>query len=478
MTVLSGLTEQIYSDSEIMGLFSGTGTIRRMLLVEAALARAEAHCGVIPASAARCIHDVCLIDDIDGMLDLAAIASESATAGNIAIPFVKQLTAAVHKVDPEAARYVHWGATSQDILDTALVLQMLEVVSQLDQDLLRAEEACAQLTAAHRNTIMVGRTWLQHALPTTFGAKTAGWLEALERSRQRLRQGGIGMAQLQLGGAAGTLASLGAAAPAVAQALARELGLALPAIPWHAHRDRLADISATLGILTGTLGKIARDISLMAQTEIGELAEPSAPGRGGSSTMPHKRNPVGCAAILAAAARVPPLVSTILSAMIQEHERALGGWQAEWDVLPQIAALTGGALRHVVNVLEGLEVYPQRMVENLDSTNGLILAEAYVLALGSRIGRLPAHELVERASQDAVGRNCPLSVSIRDALSRNSATCDLLSDDEIEQLRDPANYVGQASAICDGVLTKWRGMQSNATLQSPQAPRGRPFFSQ
>ncbi|WMD22162.1 3-carboxy-cis,cis-muconate cycloisomerase [Achromobacter seleniivolatilans] len=456
MTVISGLTEQIYSDRDIMALFSGTGIIRRMLEVEAALARAEGHCGVIPASAALCIHDVCHVGDVDGMLDLAAIADASIAAGNIAIPFVKQLTAAVHRVDPEAARYVHWGATSQDILDTALVLQIRQVASQLDQDLLAATEACARLTAVHRDTIMVGRTWLQHALPTTFGAKTAGWLQALERSRLRLRQDGIQVAQLQFGGAAGTLASLGTSAPAVSQALAAELGLALPAMPWHSHRDRLADIAATLGVLTGTLGKIARDISLMAQTEVRELAEPGGPGRGGSSTMPHKRNPVGCAAILAAATRVPPLVSTILSAMIQEHERALGGWQAEWDVLPQIASLTGGALRHLVGILDGLDVHPLRMKENLDATKGLILAEAYALALGSHIGRLQAHELVEQATKEAIRNDCSLPVSIRAALSVDPLMRDLFSDEEIEQLGKPENYVGAASSICDTVLAHWK----------------------
>ncbi|CAB3892224.1 3-carboxy-cis,cis-muconate cycloisomerase [Achromobacter piechaudii] len=456
MTTLSGLTEQIYSDRDIMGLFSGPGTLRRMLAVEAALARAQARCGVIPDSAARCIDEVCHADDIDGILDLEQIAAASMLAGNIAIPFVKQLTAAVRQVDPEAARYVHWGATSQDILDTALVLQLQQAIAQLDQDIGSAQAACARLTAAHRDTLIVGRTWLQHALPTTFGLKTAGWLEALERSRQRLRQDAEQIALLQFGGAAGTLASLGDAAPAVAHAFAEELGLALPGMPWHTHRDRLANVAATLGVLTGTLGKIARDVSLMAQTEIAEVAEPGGPGRGGSSTMPHKRNPVGSAAILAAATRVPPLVSTVLSAMVQEHERALGGWQAEWDVLPQICALAGGALRHAVSMLDGLEVDAARMARNLDATNGLILAEAYALALGSRIGRMQAHEVIERASQEAVRRRCTLKVAVQDALTQNEATRNLLSREELDRLSDPANYLGQATALSDRVLAEWK----------------------
>lgn len=456
MSIPSGLTEAIYSDSVILAQFSGAGTVSQMLVVEAALATAQAQCGVIPADAARIIHGVCHGGEAAAILDLDAIAAAAVQAGNIAIPFVKQLTAAVARTDAEAARYVHWGATSQDILDTALVLQLLQAGARLDQGLAAATQACARLTVAHRDTIMVGRTWLQHALPTTFGAKTAGWLEALARGRQRLRQDTSQIALLQFGGAVGTLASLGPAAADVARALAAELGLGVPAMPWHTHRDRLANLAASLGVLSGTMGKIARDVSLMAQSEIAEVSEPSAPGRGGSSTMPHKRNPVGCAAILAAAIRVPPLVSTMLSAMTQEHERALGGWQAEWDVLPQLAALTGGALRHLTGVLDGLEVDPRRMAQNLEATDGLILAEAYMLALGARLGRLPAHALVERASRDAVARGLALRDALRDALDSDAATRGLLSDDELNRLADPANYVGQASAICDRVLADWR----------------------
>lgn len=456
MSIPTGLTEAIYSDGALLALFSGEGTVRQMLVVERALANAQAQCGVIPPEAARVIHAVCHGGDAGGILDLDAIATAAASAGNIAIPFVKQLTAAVARVDAEAARYVHWGATSQDVLDTALVLQIQQAVAQWDRDLRTAAQACARLTATHRDTPMVGRTWLQHALPTTFGAKTAGWLEALERSRLRLLQEGAQMALLQLGGAVGTLASLGGDAPRVAQAMAGELGLALPSMPWHTHRDRLASLAAALGVLVGTMGKIARDVSLMAQTEVGELSEPAGPGRGGSSTMPHKRNPVGCAAILAAAVRVPPLVSTMLSGMIQEHERALGGWQAEWDVLPQIAGLAGGALRHLVGVLDGLEVDPQRMAVNLDATHGLVLAEAYALALGRRIGRLKAHEMIEQASRVAISRNCALKDAVREALNADAAMRDLLGDAELDRLADPANYIGEAPALCDRVLAQWR----------------------
>lgn len=454
METLSGLTESIFCDAALLRIFSAENTLRQMLRVEVALARAEAQCGVIPHDAAHIIHAVACAEDID-IWDMDGIASAAVQAGNIAIPFVKQLTAAVAKTDAGAARFVHWGATSQDILDTALILQLREALAVLDDTLLAAQRACATLAAAHRNTIMVGRTWLQHALPTTFGVKAAGWLEALGRSRARLRRAALQCEVLQFGGAAGTLASFGSAAPAVCEALARELELASPDMPWHTHRDRLAEVATTLGVLAGTLGKIARDVSLMAQTEIGEVTEPAAQGRGGSSTMPHKRNPVGCAAVLTVAVRVPGLVSTILSGMVQEHERALGGWQAEWETLPQIVALTGGALRHLTGVLDGLEVDASRMAENLDLTQGLILAEAFMLALGPHIGRLQAHELVEKATKDAVRRNCALRTAMDDALNADATTRGLLDADTLDRLARPDNYLGEAAAIVDRVLAHW-----------------------
>jgi 3-carboxy-cis,cis-muconate cycloisomerase len=454
MESLSGLTASICGDAAVLRIFSAEQTLRQMLRVEAALARAEAQCGVIPAHAAQVIHDVAQ-DEVDHVLDTDGIALAAVQGGNIAIPFVKQLTAAVAKVDAQASRFVHWGATSQDILDTALVVQLREALAALDATLGATQTACAALATAHRHTAMVGRTWLQHALPTTFGVKAAGWLEALDRSRVRLRHAASQAAVLQFGGAAGTLASLGSAAPAVTQALAHELDLAAPDMPWHTHRDRIAEVATTLGVLTGTVGKIARDISLMAQTEVGELREPGAPGRGGSSTMPHKRNPVGCAAILTAAVRVPGLVSTILSGMVQEHERALGGWQAEWETLPQIVALAGGALRHLATVVDGLEVDAQRMVDNLDQTQGLILAEAFMLALGPHIGRLQAHERVERATQEAVRRGCDLRTAMGDALNADVATRGLLDADELDRLGRPENYLGEAVAFTDRVLARW-----------------------
>jgi 3-carboxy-cis,cis-muconate cycloisomerase len=253
---------------------------------------------------------------------------------------------------------------------------------------------------------------------------------------------------LQFGGAAGTLASLGDKAGAVAQALARELDLPLPALPWHTQRDRIAEAATVLGLLTGTLGKIARDISLQMQTEIGELAEPAGAGRGGSSTMPHKRNPVGCAAVLSVAARMPGLVATVLAGMVQEHERALGGWQAEWDALPDIARLSAGALANITEIVEGLEVDTARLAANLDATRGLILGEAVMLALGDAIGRLDAHHLVERASKEAVRS----ARSLRDVLAEDADVTRHLSAERLDALLDPANYAGCARQFVDAVL--------------------------
>jgi 3-carboxy-cis,cis-muconate cycloisomerase len=447
------LTDPMFGSPAALEIFSDTGTVQRMLAVEAALARAEARCGVIPATAAAVIADVC---SDHAVIDLDALAQAAVCAGNLAIPFVKQLTAAVAARDAEAARFVHWGATSQDILDTALVLQLGDALLAMQADLLALGKACAALATVHRDTPMVGRTWLQHALPTTFGLKAAGWLDALRRDLFRLDAAQVHARALQFGGAAGTLASLGTQAPDVARELAQELKLALPALPWHAHRDRLVEVAAALGMLTGTLGKMARDISLLMQTEVAEVAEPSGPGRGGSSTMPHKRNPVGCAAALTAAVRVPPLVATMLSGMVQEHERALGGWQAEWDTLPQIVTLAAGALRQMGEVAAGLQVDAARMRANLDLTHGLILGEAAMLELGGRIGRLEAHHVVEQASRCAVAHGITLRQALAQTLGDNPAHAGLLDDATLDRLADPANYAGQSATFADAAVQAWQ----------------------
>ena len=441
------LTGPMFASPDMLPVFSDLAAVRRMLEFEAALARAEAAHGVIPAAAAAPIAACCKVEQ----LDLPALAQAAAAAGNLAIPLVRQLTAAVLRDDAEAGKYVHWGATSQDAIDTGLVLQLRDALDLIDADVAALADALAGLARAHRGTTMIGRTWMQHALPTSLGLKAAGCLDAVLRHQQRLQEIRHRALVLQFGGAAGTLASLGRQGLAVSATLAQELGLALPDLPWHTHRDRVAEVATVLGLLTGTLGKMARDISLLMQTDVGEVAEPSAPGRGGSSTMPHKRNPVGCAAALTAAMRVPALVSTMLSGMVQEHERALGGWQAEWDSLPDIVLLASGALRQMRDVAAGLEVDAARMRANLDLTHGLIMGEAVMLALGGAIGRMAAHKLVEQASKQAVtsGRHQ------REVLGSDADVGRHLAPEALDSLFDPANYRGEAGAFVDRVLASY-----------------------
>lgn len=441
------LNDRLTSTEAMLAVFAPRATVQRMLDVEAALARALAKAGVIPADAVAPIEAACFADRVDA----DALTQAAASAGNLAIPLVKQLTACVRASAPDAAKYVHWGATSQDVIDSGMVLQLRDALDLIETGVDALCAVLARQAAHYRDTPMVGRTWLQQALPITLGLKFAQWLDALGRHRERLAQLRERALALQFGGAAGTLASLGDAAQTVALALARDLSLPLPAVPWHTQRDRIAEVATVLGLLTGTLGKMARDVSLQMQTEVGELAEPSSSGKGGSSTMPHKRNPVGCAAALTAAARVPALVATMLTGMIQEHERALAGWQAEWETLPDIARLCAGALANMTEVVDGLDVDEQRLAGNLGMTRGLILGEAVMLALGASLGRLRAHELVEHASREALksGR------TLRQVLAEDPTVKRVLGESQLDDLLNPANYSGQAQAFVDAVLERY-----------------------
>ena len=438
------LLDQLFSTSAMSELFSGASWVQRMLDVEAALSKAEAALGVVPAAVAQAIATKCDVT----LIDFAALGRDVALAGNLAIPLVKQLTALVAKDDQEAAKFVHWGATSQDVIDTAWVLQLRNALALIEIDLQRLSSALVTLIKQHRSTLMVGRTLLQHALPITFGLKAAGWLDAITRQRARLTEMKPRVLVLQFGGAVGTLASLSGQGNDVATALAKELKLGQPDLSWHSHRDRVVEVATNLAILVGTLGKIARDISLGMQTEIGELAEPTAPGRGGSSTMPHKRNPIGCAVVLSVAARVPGLVSTMLTTMPQEHERGLGGWHAEWETLPEIVRLAAGALHHMCEVIATLKVDAARMKINLDATNGLIMAEAVTTALGKRIGRQSAHELVEQACRRAqIERK-----HLREVLVEDATFSAHIGEQELERLMDPVNYLGDSENFIQRVL--------------------------
>ena len=442
------LFDPLFRSEEIEKALSDQARLQGMLDFERALARAEARAGVIPATAADAISEKCKAE----LFEINALAQGAKLAGNVAIPLVKELTHLVAAADEDAARYVHWGATSQDAIDTGLVLQLRDALRFVAIDLERLGDALAELAMKHRSTIMVARTWTQQALPTTFGFTVAGWLDAVSRARVRLQEAQQRALVLQFGGAVGTLAALGTRGQEVARNLGAELHLPLPNIPWHAHRDRMAELAAALGICAGTLGKIARDISLHAQTEVAEIFEPAGEGRGGSSTMPHKRNPVTCATVLAAAMRVPGLVSTILVAMVQEHERGLGGWHAEWETLPEIVSLTAGALHHLTEIVPHLEIDAAKMRENLGLNRGLIYAEAVTMALARKINRSQAHELVEAACRRAQSDKRHL----REVLAQNDTAKGQLSLSDLDDLFDPRKYLGAAETFVDWVVKESR----------------------
>ncbi len=438
------LLDRLFASEEMAKVFSDRARLQAMLDFEEALAHAGSGAGAIPAAAAAAIAPKCRAE----LYDLDAIARGAALAGNLAIPLVQALTAEVARDRAEASSFVHWGATSQDAIDTGWVLQLRRALDRFDAELGRLADTLAALARRHDRTLLLGRTWLQPAPPVTFGLKVAGWLSAVERHRERLRELRPRVLVVQFGGAVGTLASLGANALPVALGLSARLNLSLPDMPWHAQRDRPGEVAAVLGLIAGTLGKMARDLSLMMQAEVAEAFEPRAPGRGGSSTMPHKHNPVGAAVVLAAATRVPPLVGTVLASMAQEHERGLGGWQAEWEVLPEIFLLTSGALQHATAVVDGLEVDSARMRANLDATLGVIFAEPVALALARHMDRAGAHALVESACRRALVRRVPL----REVLTGERDVTKHLSAAEIDGLCDPAAYVGLAGAWIDRVL--------------------------
>jgi 3-carboxy-cis,cis-muconate cycloisomerase len=438
------LLDPLFGAAAMDEVFADNARLQYMLDFEAALANAQAQCGVIPRATAQAIASKCKAN----LLDVAALADATTLSLNPAIPLVKQLTALVAKNDAEAARFVHWGATSQDVNDTGLVLQMRKAFDILEADLESLGNSLVQLARKYRSTPIAGRTLMQHALPTTFGMKVAGWLDAMNRHRERLAQTRKRVLVLQFGGAVGTLAALKDKGLPVAQTLAGELQLELPVAPWHAHRDRIAEVAATLGLLVGTLGKIARDISLHMQTEIAEVCEPVAEGRGVSSTMPHKRNPVTAGVVLSAATRVPGLVSTMLSAVVQEDERGLGNWHAEWETLPQIFRLTGGALHQMAAIVPQLEIDTERMRRNLEATQGLIFAEGVAMALSHHLGKSAAHQLVEAASKQARESGKRL----REVLAQTTAVTEHLNSADLDRLFAPENYLGTAEEFTDRVI--------------------------
>jgi 3-carboxy-cis,cis-muconate cycloisomerase len=356
----------------------------------------------------------------------------------------------VSAANADAARHVHWGATSQDIIDTGTVLQLRAAVPVILRHLEQAEAAAATLAREHIDTLMAGRTWLQHAVPITFGLKAAGWLDAMDRQRlalgAALDQAGV----LQFGGAAGTLAALGERGGEVAQQMAAILHLGVPDVPWHAHRDRLATLACALGVTCGVLGKIGRDLALLAQSEVAEAADGFA---GGSSAMPQKQNPVRASVALAAAGRAPALVASVLSAMPQEHERGLGGWQVEWTALPELVRVTAGSSLAIADALGTLRIDASRMRTNLDAAGGLPLAEAATVALAAHMARSEAHTLVSAAARRARIDGIPLA----EALAADPAVTRWMTRDEIERRLAPESYLGESRAFVERVLARVAG---------------------
>ncbi|UST86283.1 3-carboxy-cis,cis-muconate cycloisomerase [Pseudomonas siliginis] len=430
------LFDAYFTARDMREVFCDQGRVQAMLDFEAALARAEARVGLIPLSAVAPIAAACDA----GLYDFAALGEAIATAGNSAIPLVKALGKQIASSDAEAERYVHLGATSQDVMDSGLVLQLRQALALIENQLAQLADSLAAQAQRFAATPLAGRTWLQHATPVTLGMKIAGWLGAVTRSRQRLQQLKPRLLVLQFGGASGTLAALGAQALPIAEALAEELQLTLPEQPWHTQRDRIVEFGAVLGLIAGSLGKFGGDISLLMQTEAAEVFEPAAPGKGGSSTMPHKRNPVGAAVLIGAATRVPGLVSTLFSAMPQEHERSLGLWHAEWETLPEICCLVSGSLQQARLLADGLEVDAARMARNLELTQGLVLAEAVSIVLAQRVGRDTAHHLLEQCCKRAVAEQRHLRAVLAD---EPQVTAEL-SGAELDDLLNPAHYLGQA----------------------------------
>jgi 3-carboxy-cis,cis-muconate cycloisomerase len=437
------LYADLFGDPSVDDQLSPVASLQAMLDVEAALAAVQEELGVIPASACETIAAAARAD----RYDRAALAAAAADDGNLVIPLVRELTRQVGAIDARAARYVHWGATSQDIQDTGLVLQMQAAAPHILSSLDRAASAAAGHARRHNDTVMPGRTWLQQATPITFGLKAAGWCAALDRQRAALAEALEDARVLQFGGASGTLAALGDRGLEVADRLGARLALKVPDLSWHTHRDRLARVACALGIVCGTCGKIARDLSLLAQTEVAEASEP---GRGGSSTMPHKRNPVRASAILAAATRAPGLVATMLAAMPQEHERGLGGWQAEWVAVPELLRLTGGSARATAEALEGLTVDTNRMRANAALTEGATQTEAVAMALAAHLGRTEAHHVVE----DAVHMAGATGKALADVLAGDPRVAGHLPQQEIRDRLTPENYLGIARLLVTRVLDR------------------------
>ncbi len=433
----------LYGSDAMRAIWDERAFLQRMLDVEAALARVQARLGIIPAEAAEAITAAARVEN----LRTDELANSVRNVGYPVVGVVRGLSRAAGE---EAGRWTHWGATTQDIMDTAVVLQVRDWLALVRKELLATASALAGHAERHRRTVMAGRTHLQHALPTTFGLKCAIWLMPLPDHVERLDQLRPRVERVEFGGAAGTLASLGDRGIPVLEGLAAELGLGAPPAPWHVARDGLAEAVGLLGLICGSFAKMAADMILLSQTEVGEVSEPYVAGRGGSSTMPQKRNPIASEYVLAAQRGVQALVPLMQGAMADDHERGTGPWQAELLALPQAFVLAGGALEHARTIAEGLVVDADRMRRNLAATGGAIMAEAVMMGLAPQLGREAAHHAVKHATDRALESGGGLAA----ALMEETEVATHMDRAAIDRLTDPASYLGATDAFIDRVLAR------------------------
>jgi len=439
----SDIFRNLFGTEAMRSVFSDESLLQKYLDVEAALAKVQARLGIIPQDAADEIVAKAKYENLD-------MDRYRARVDQVYYPILPLVEGLVAACDNGLGEYSHWGTTTQDIMDSAYSLQVREALAIIDDDLAAVAGLLAKLAREHRDTAMAGRSHLQQALPVTFGYKAAVWLSGIERNRQRLRELRPRATLAPFSGAAGTLASLGTDGLAIQEGLADELGLGRPDIAWHTMRDTVAEVITFLGVLTGSLAKIGTDVLMMMQTEVAEVFEPFTPGRGASSTMPQKRNPVSCELMTVAARGVRQYVAMVLDGMLQDHERASGAWHVEWMSIPQAFILTAGSLHQARDMLDGLIVDKARMRANLDITNGLIVSEAVMMGLAPHIGRQIAHDLVYDACREAQSSNRMLY----DVLVEMPQITEKLSRDEIAALCDPANYTGLAGEMVDRLLAK------------------------
>lgn len=437
----SAIFRDIFGTEAMRQVWSDGNRVQKYLDFEAALARAQARLKIIPQEACDEILKHCTVDQYD----IDKLRKQTERIGYPVLPVVQQLVALCKD---GLGEWCHWGATTQDITDTATVLQIREGLAIVEQDINAISDALAALAKKYRDTPMAGRSNLQQAVPITFGYKVATYLAAFERHKQRLKQLKERVFAFEFGGAAGTLASLGKDGLATQVELAKELKLAQPEIAWHTVHDRFAEVGCFLGLVAGICGKIAFDVKLMMQTEVEEVYEPFHEGRGSSSTMPQKRNPISCVYITAQTGVIRTQVAALLNALEQDHERATGQWEIEWIVMPEIFVLTAGCLAQTRFLVSGLQVDEKRMRANLDITKGLIVSEAVMMGLGPHLGRQYAHDLVYDVCRQVVATGRPLA----DLLAENAEITKHMSKAELAKLCDPANYLGQAGEMVDRVL--------------------------